>query len=329
MAAHCAWLHRGRPLSRRLDQLEKKAAATGAEAEAARRALESLFVQASFNLPREFAARGERAKAALALQLAAELRPAAAVVHYNLACSLALLGDRKGALSSLEEAVARGFHDLAQLTQDPDLASLRAAVSADSVYDDAIARRIRADSGGHGRVWCPHSAAAAGDAVGLLVWADTVRRYIPPGRGRSQVGVIIEAIHDLTAEPVESDVAGAFAYFSTRWKRRSLLVAFTDAEDPDQADDLARAMGPLAKRHIAVLGSDSAGEVRPTGVEGMRGPMHTLVLVAMGVPILDNCDFEDLSKVTAGRKRWEFLLTTAPLAVRGATGSALNPIAVF
>lgn len=100
-----------------------------------------------------------------------------------------------------------------------------------------------------------HSAAAAGDAVGLLVWADTVRRYIPPGRGRSQVGVIIEAIHDLTAEPVESDVAGAFAYFSTRWKRRSLLVAFTDAEDPDQADELTRAMGPLAKRHIAVLGS--------------------------------------------------------------------------
>lgn len=100
-----------------------------------------------------------------------------------------------------------------------------------------------------------HSAAAAGDAVGLLVWADTVRRYIPPGRGRAQVGAIIEAIHDLSAEPIESDVAGAFAYLSTRWKRRSLLVGFTDAEDPDQADELARSMGPLAKRHIVVLGS--------------------------------------------------------------------------
>jgi uncharacterized protein (DUF58 family) len=100
-----------------------------------------------------------------------------------------------------------------------------------------------------------HSAAAAGDAVGLLVWADTVRRYIPPGRGRAQVGTIIEAIHDLSAEPVESDVAAAFAYLSTRWKRRSLLVGFTDAEDPDQADDLTRAMGPLAKRHIAVIAS--------------------------------------------------------------------------
>jgi len=85
----------------------------------------------------------------------------------------------------------------------------------------------------------------------------------------------------------------------------------------------------LKERDIAVLGSDSAGEVRPTGVEGMRGPVHTLIIVAMGVHILDNCDLEELSKASAERKRWEFLLTTAPMAVPGATGSSLNPIAVF
>jgi hypothetical protein len=61
----------------------------------------------------------------------------------------------------------------------------------------------------------------------------------------------------------------------------------------------------------------------------MRGPVHTLIIVAMGVHILDNCDLEELSKATAERKRWDFLLTTAPMAVPGATGSSLNPIAVF
>ena len=85
----------------------------------------------------------------------------------------------------------------------------------------------------------------------------------------------------------------------------------------------------LKSRDIAVLGSDSASEARPTGLEGMRGPVHTLVLVALGVPILDNCDLEALSGAAAQRKRWEFLLTTAPIAVPGATGSALNPIAIF
>ena len=82
-------------------------------------------------------------------------------------------------------------------------------------------------------------------------------------------------------------------------------------------------------RDVAVLGSDAASDVRPTGVEGMRGPVHTLVLVAMGVPILDNCDLEQVAAAAHQRKRWEFLLTTAPLAVPGATGSALNPIAIF
>ncbi len=115
-----------------------------------------------------------------------------------------------------------------------------------------------------------HSAAAANDAVGLLVWADTVRRYIPPARGRSQIGAIIEAIHDLTAEPVESDVRGAFAYLATRWKRRSLLVGFTDAEDPDQADELASAMGPMAKRHIVVIGSVADPNLLKASQEPLR-----------------------------------------------------------
>ena len=112
-----------------------------------------------------------------------------------------------------------------------------------------------------------------------------------------------------------------------RWARRA-------AKGPWPASDHlaglhASCVRWLKARDISVLGSDAASEVRPTGVEGMRGPVHTLILVAMGVPILDNCDLEQLSQATQQRKRWEFLLTTAPLSVPGATGSALNPIAVF
>jgi hypothetical protein len=120
-----------------LDDLKTKAAGTGAEADAARRALEAVFVQTSFMAPREFLAKGERAKAALVLQVAAELKPEAANVHYNLACALARL-DRRGALASLEEAVARGFASLAQITEDPDLAPLR-----DEARYRALVERMR------------------------------------------------------------------------------------------------------------------------------------------------------------------------------------------
>ncbi len=85
----------------------------------------------------------------------------------------------------------------------------------------------------------------------------------------------------------------------------------------------------LKQRDAAVLGSDAASDVRPSRVDGVPQPIHVLVLVALGMPIFDNLDLEAVGSACAERRRWEFLLTAAPLAVPGATGSALNPIAVF
>jgi uncharacterized protein (DUF58 family) len=38
-----------------------------------------------------------------------------------------------------------------------------------------------------------------------------------------------------------------------RWKRRSLLINFTDYEDVDRARDLSIAFGPMARRHLALI----------------------------------------------------------------------------
>lgn len=85
----------------------------------------------------------------------------------------------------------------------------------------------------------------------------------------------------------------------------------------------------LKQRDVALLGSDVASDLLPSQVPGVTHPIHQLVLVAMGMNIFDNCDLEALSEVAAKRNRWEFLLTTAPIAVVGGTGSPLNPIALF
>jgi hypothetical protein len=58
-------------------------------------------------------------------------------------------------------------------------------------------------------------------------------------------------------------------------------------------------------------------------------PIHTVVLIAFGTPIFDNCDLDTLSNETNQRRRWEFLVTAAPLAIPGGTGSPWNPIAMF
>jgi kynurenine formamidase len=82
----------------------------------------------------------------------------------------------------------------------------------------------------------------------------------------------------------------------------------------------------LKQRDIAILGSDHPQYVAPSS---LPGAVHDFALVYLGVHILDNCDLEALADAAAARNRWEFLLTAAPLPIRGGTGSPLNPIATF
>jgi hypothetical protein len=78
---------------------------------------------------------------------------------------------------------------------------------------------------------------------------------------------------------------------------------------------------------VSILGSDLASDVLPSGIEGSSMPQ--VVIGALGMPLLDACDFEAVSEAANERKRWTFLLTVAPLAVDGGTGSPVNPLATF
>ena len=85
----------------------------------------------------------------------------------------------------------------------------------------------------------------------------------------------------------------------------------------------------LKARGVAFVGSDAASEVVPTMVDGVNLPVHTLVITALGINILDNQDLERLAQTAARLKRWEFMLTINPMPVTGGTGSPLNTLAVF
>jgi kynurenine formamidase len=112
-----------------------------------------------------------------------------------------------------------------------------------------------------------------------------------------------------------------------RWARRA-------EKGPWNTEVAAAGMHPTCarwfrQRDVAMVGSDTHGELMPSPVPGVAFPIHQLLLIAMGTPLFDNCDLEPLSQAAAARHRWEFLLTAAPLAVPKGTGSPLNPIATF
>ena len=58
-------------------------------------------------------------------------------------------------------------------------------------------------------------------------------------------------------------------------------------------------------------------------------PLHQVGLASIGLCLLDNPRVEELAATCRRLGRSEFLLTVAPLALPGGTGSPVNPIAVF
>jgi hypothetical protein len=80
---------------------------------------------------------------------------------------------------------------------------------------------------------------------------------------------------------------------------------------------------------IAFIASDTAQDTRPSGYEMVRNPIHLVGLVAMGLWLVDNCDFEDLSALCEEFGTQAFAMTFAPIPFSGATGSPVNPLALF
>jgi len=85
----------------------------------------------------------------------------------------------------------------------------------------------------------------------------------------------------------------------------------------------------LRARDVATLGSDGVSDVLPSRVEGVGMPIHTVAIVALGIHLMDNLDLDAVAEACAEERRWEFLLTVAPLVLRRGTASPVNPIAVF
>jgi hypothetical protein len=54
-----------------------------------------------------------------------------------------------------------------------------------------------------------------------------------------------------------------------------------------------------------------------------------MILKYIGVNIVENLDLERAVETARRLRRYEFMITFAPLPVEGGTGSPLNPLAIF
>ncbi len=91
-----------------------------------------------------------------------------------------------------------------------------------------------------------------GDRCGLVAFDRTVRAVLPPSSGREQLGRVAESVYDLEPALAESDYRGAFTHALARFRRRSLIVLFTDLVEQAVGESLLPAL-PLLVRHHVVL----------------------------------------------------------------------------
>ena len=95
-------------------------------------------------------------------------------------------------------------------------------------------------------------ATAKGDEVGLLGFADTVRSYAVPRRGRKQFLRLTEELRRLEVTTTEPDYRAAFEFLRARTARRALVVLFTDLVDDEASRALVAAVTRLAGNNLVL-----------------------------------------------------------------------------
>ncbi len=88
------------------------------------------------------------------------------------------------------------------------------------------------------------------DRVGLLLFSDKVQQWVAPAKGASQVYKIMNALYNVNASRVETNYRSAIGYLGTHWRRRSLVIDFTDLWDAQSSKQHIIELANLQSRHL-------------------------------------------------------------------------------
>jgi uncharacterized protein (DUF58 family) len=94
-----------------------------------------------------------------------------------------------------------------------------------------------------------------GDRAGLVAFDSRIQATVAPGFGRDQLGKVTEAMYDLEPQLAESDYLGAFSHTLARFRRRAMLVIFTELVEQAVNESLIPAMPLIARNHLVVVAS--------------------------------------------------------------------------
>lgn len=137
--------------------------------------------------------------------------------------------------------------DVGRTMQSPVTQSVGGAGEARSVQVAKLDCAINAV------LFLAYVASGKGDKIGMMTFADDVDRFIAPHQGRGQFYRMLELLYAAEAQPVEPDYRRALTYLSTRQRKRSLIVIFTDLSSGHSMQSLASHVAALAERNLPLV----------------------------------------------------------------------------
>ncbi len=147
-----------------------------------------------------------------------------------------------------------------------------------------------------------------GDLFGLAAFSDSVDAFVRARNGKAHYAACRDAIYQLHPKAVSPDFDEIATFLRLRLRRRALLLFLTSLDDPVLAENFARAMKLLARRHLVL-----AGMMRPASSKRLfeDGEVETA---------------EDVYRDLAGHISWKRLKELeSSLARQGVRLSVIDP----
>jgi uncharacterized protein (DUF58 family) len=149
-------------------------------------------------------------------------------------------------------ASARRGRSVVRLYQHERNHSVLIALDASRLMAGRIGERSKLDYAVDASLALSYAAMGAGDRVGMTVFDTQVRGFIPPRRGRADLGQFVEMLRPVQPRMVEADFQALVRTLATRQRQRALLVILTDFVEADAAP-FVTPLAVLARRHRVLL----------------------------------------------------------------------------
>jgi len=120
-----------------------------------------------------------------------------------------------------------GFPHIKKFKEEREL-SVVLLVDASSSGRFGTRERFKSDTAAELAALLAFSAIKNNDKVGLIIFTDTIEKFIPPKKGRGHVLRLIREILFFKPEGTRTDIAGALEYFNRVIKRKSVVFLISD-----------------------------------------------------------------------------------------------------